>query len=917
MRQSSRTEGFGCLPNWKEVAEELDEALVNDDIHSFSDVIADSKFNIDREFVEFDNSTLLHHVIAKSKDEGKTSKFVKEILRSGQIDINRPHTSTKMRPIHLAAEQGNRDIIMQLKRKGANINSKTENGGSALSILAARSSANWLMNNPSEWDNKMASFLRAGQYLLEQKEIQVDTANAIGATPLYFAVTKGTEAFAKILLQAGADTSVEIDDETIQELLEDKWPHLAKEFKSNGNAGGKDAAYEVNVENKLFHILYMETAGTGNAGSFMSHWQKAESINNNRINVNADDGRYSFLQYSCDQGLDMIVDFLLRKGADPNHACDNYKLAPILIASYHGYHRVIETFLRHAESQHAALAVDFNLRESVTGENILHKILKQQSFAHKNYEERSYDKCLKLILQESHEDSIHLQRLIHTPDVWGNTPLHYAAETSNELAVRKLLQLGADIGRKNLRGEVPIHKISAEIMQDFLDDCLESDGLPVDEDFELIFKYVFMGSNHSKLASSSLPESESLWHISKSKQHQALLLHPVISSFLCLKWRKIRPYYYMNLIFYLLFVVSLTAFLLTFKLSDEKHGGLKSGLKITTVVLLFALLTREFFQAVVSFRRYILTIENLLELSTIGMGLYLTLFAKKFDPNVAGIVIIFSWSEMVLLFGRHPKLSTYIAMFYTVSRNFCLFLLWYIFFIIAFGLSFSIVLNQGPGENESFSGLDLSLLKTIVMSLTGELEYTDIEFKSNVGIVLFLLYIFFIILVLVNLLNGLAISDITEIRKHAEIVAHVSRVELISYLESLLLGDPFQLQPSAIPCLQKVPALNCFRSLLMWEPLRKLLVTVVGHTLLFPRRLKRKRAVFRPNASQHELSLPGGLAHTDNLVLDKKILSSATALVSKRKFASKVQSDIEGIKSTLMMLTQQQSMILEKLNSTF
>ena len=214
------------------------------------------------------------------------------------------------------------------------------------------------------------------------------------------------------------------------------------------------------------------------------------------------------------------------------------------------------------------------------------------------------------------------------------------------------------------------------------------------------------------------------------------------------------------------------------------------------------------------------------------------------------------------------------AMFYTVSRNFCLFLFWYIFFIIAFGLSFSIILNQsedGEPENEHFATIDLSLLKTVVMSLTGELEYEGIKFKSTTAVVLFLSYIFFIILVLVNLLNGLAISDIAEIRKHAEVVAHISRVELISYLESLLLGDPFQVQPSSITMLHKVPAMNCFRSLLLWEPLRRLLVALVGHTLLFPKRLKRKRAVFRPNESQHELSLPGGPANQDNLVLDRKI----------------------------------------------
>ncbi len=61
------------------------------------------------------------------------------------------------------------------------------------------------------------------------------------------------------------------------------------------------------------------------------------------------------------------------------------------------------------------------------------------------------------------------------------------------------------------------------------------------------------------------------------------------------------------------------------------------------------------------------------------------------------------------------------------------------------------------------------------MSLTGEMEFESVEFGGAFGSILFLVYVFFVLLVLVNLLNGLAVSDITEIQKHAEIVSHVSR----------------------------------------------------------------------------------------------------------------------------------------------
>jgi hypothetical protein len=64
-----------------------------------------------------------------------------------------------------------------------------------------------------------------------------------------------------------------------------------------------------------------------------------------------------------------------------------------------------------------------------------------------------------------------------------------------------------------------------------------------------------------------LPEAEPLWHMSQSKDHRPLLAHPVITSFLCLKWRRIRPYFYTNLVLYSLFLVCLTSYLLMMTLN--------------------------------------------------------------------------------------------------------------------------------------------------------------------------------------------------------------------------------------------------------------------------------------------------------------------------------------------------------------
>merc|ERR1719150_3380135 len=153
-------------------------------------------------------------------------------------------------------------------------------------------------------------------------------------------------------------------------------------------------------------------------------------------------------------------------------------------------------------------------------------------------------------------------------------------------------------------------------------------------------------------------------------------------------------------------------------------------------------------------------------------------------------------------------------MFSTVSFNFMVFLAWYIFIIVAFGLTFFFILS-GSEENGYFQDPEKSMMKTVIMSLTGELEFENIDFgneKPLYGKLVYLLWVFFIMLVLVNLLNGLAVSDISLIQKEAEILSYVSRVEQIAFIESILLGDPFKLLNNWPPFAwaQKLPACSCF-----------------------------------------------------------------------------------------------------------
>merc|ERR1712079_622992 len=156
---------------------------------------------------------------------------------------------------------------------------------------------------------------------------------------------------------------------------------------------------------------------------------------------------------------------------------------------------------------------------------------------------------------------------------------------------------------------------------------------------------------------------------------------------------------------------------------------------------------------------------------------------------------------------------------------------------------------------------------------------------------------FFIMLVLVNLLNGLAVSDIAVIQKEAEIMSHISRVELMCHIESILLGDPFSFLenfPQLPRIARKLPTCNILSSIYKLSCINKIF-SIFGssHFLLFSNRLWRKEAVFFPNrhGGKKEASMGDseGCLKCNDLVLTESILEQAKSLVIKRNTITEEQ----------------------------
>merc|ERR1712064_244117 len=116
----------------------------------------------------------------------------------------------------------------------------------------------------------------------------------------------------------------------------------------------------------------------------------------------------------------------------------------------------------------------------------------------------------------------------------------------------------------------------------------------------------------------------------------------------------------------------------------------------------------------------------------------------------------------------------------------------------------------------------------------GELEFSDIPINLDSSLMP-LNYLFFLtFVVLMNLLNGLAVSDTGVIQEQAEIFSYLSRVETISYMESVLLGDPFDFLSNVPKFLKCLPPFSLLRELYRSNNMRKMFTKFgASNVLLF------------------------------------------------------------------------------------
>ncbi|XP_064117704.1 transient receptor potential channel pyrexia-like [Macrobrachium nipponense] len=624
-------------------------------------------------------------------------------------------------PVHYAAMMGYKDCLKILLDAGADPNVKDSLGQTPLHILPK---GNW------KFDNNLQGCL---DVLLAHQKIDANRLDLSKTSPFCRAE-------------------------------QHKWSYMVDKYK--------EASLNTN------QITLADALLNGIIDRNLSDFKNTLAAIENSDTLDENHGSYTLLQLACRSGLYDFVVELLGSRACPITKYDSNILSPVSWATKYGYHRILHLLVRSVKKE--------NLGNAFTECNDMGETPLHLSVMHSNpqdCDEVDYYRCLEILLEKKQYFNIDHVNLD------GNTALHCAALCNNIRAYSLLLKEGANSAITNVLGACSMQYISKEDMLQILNDFIEvDDKTKMSYCIKLNYKMINKSIGYVDSEDKEMTFFNSLTKVFQDKD---ILDHPLFNIFVFLKWMKIRKFFWLNFGIHFIFTALLLTYIFIFHSSLEKQESEHSiidndALRMSfAVILLVVLFFREVIQLFMmkTLKEYILEVKNITEIITLVLTILLLFvpFTQSFKMAIAAWLVIFSVLEFILHLGHLRPFAVYITMFREVAWNFFKFICLFSTIILAFGFSFYLMFQV----NEKFRSLPESLVKTMIMT-TGELEYGDLPISSSLPVAthfMLVVFVFLIMLVLVNLLNGLAVSDIQAIQRRSQVISRMSLVERMTQLE--------------------------------------------------------------------------------------------------------------------------------------
>ncbi|KAG5666877.1 hypothetical protein PVAND_014885 [Polypedilum vanderplanki] len=524
-----------------------------------------------------------------------------------------------------------------------------------------------------------------------------------------------------------------------------------------------------------------------------------------------------FLEIAVAHGMRDTVDYLLENRVDVNKQATDakYSKPPAFLACANGYFRILELLLKRPELQ-------FQFTKENEKFTLLHEVC--QNFANKLKENRNvnFQKCFDLIIKDS-------RCQINAEDDIGCSALHYIVKYRNDAATIALLKKGAYINEESIFGKTPIDEISRTTLEAFLDECITARDKKIN-DIHIDYSFLIAPNRNRSVDSADKDgfcrEISPLKRIADNEELRSLVTHPVLSSFLFLKWSKLSFLFYTNLVLFTFFMTTFITFIVLCQSTPKDERGLTfTTFRILSWIQLWILMIRELLQCILSFRHYFKSPMNWFEIVLILLAwkVFLLNYPTKDDDHeqrvLRAILILFAAFEFLQIVGTLPimSVSTHMVMLKRVSITFFKSIVLYSILLLSFGLVFFMLFGESnieqtpepvvaidnrfdapesntshvPEEDESFKTFrypGIAIIRVFVM-LTGEFDATDLPLNSTSYLLIFTLFVFLITIVLFNLLNALAVSDTAEIRKKGELIDLVQRINVLESYEKIIFNE--------------------------------------------------------------------------------------------------------------------------------
>lgn len=536
-----------------------------------------------------------------------------------------------------------------------------------------------------------------------------------------------------------------------------------------------------------------------------------EACSNNSQNYHEECAK--FLEMATIKGAPGIVEILLaHEDIDVNIRAQGatWNCPPSFIAVKQGYYEILKMFMRQPNLNFCFDKIAEFPLEKNSKMTLLNEVCLRFGADAANDKNVDFQKCFNLLINDPRCDR---DLVINCQDAYGCTPLHYTTRYKNAEATTALMKKSAYICIPNNLEVCALRDLNKDVFEKFLDDCIVSVNRRIKKSHIYVYGYdeQELHIDYSFLKppkSTGNCEILSLQQITKNNELRKLIKHPVLFSFLYIKWSKLSLLFYINFVMFSLFMLSLIAYIVlcqSVEPEDRKRNATYMffyGISIASVAMLTI---REILQCLFSVKHYFKSKMNWFEMTLIVLSWMVLFgnFSEEFQRILRGITILFAATEFLTLAGTLPNLSvsTHMVILKTVILTFLKSIALYSILLFGFGLCFYTLFGHGAVESmksnstmnqsdddkaaNSFYHPGIAIIKTFVM-LTGEFEFGNLELNDVTNYTIFVLFVFLITIVLFNLLNALAVSDTQMIKSEGQLVDLIQRISVLNKYERII-----------------------------------------------------------------------------------------------------------------------------------